>query len=129
MEERQVYVSFENPDYKNNKAELLRCKANLVNLQKALHNLHAIRSNKKRLIAHLHSLISASDGAVERLKGKMPDPTMPKGMGLSQKHVAKKEHAAKVAKIKVEKAENDFVIDNLDKELLELNRKIKELGG
>jgi len=129
MEERQVYVSFENPAYRKNKAELLKCRANLVTIQKSFHQLHAIRSNKRRLIVHLNKLVSSSRFVVERLQDKMPDPTMPKGMNLGK--IKKKEHdkIQKVAKIKVESTENDFVIDNLDKELLELNKKIKELGG
>jgi hypothetical protein len=130
VEERQVYVSFENPDYKSNKAELLRCKANLINIQKCLHNIQAMRSNKKRLIAHLYKLVSSSEFIVERLQEKMPDPTLPKGLKFNSNKKTK--IADKEPKIKIKKEKNDeddFSISNLDKELLELNQKIKELGG
>lgn len=131
MEERQVYISFESPEYRANKASLLMCKAEIIQLQKRLTSLHALRSHKKRLMINLSHLTSSMEFIVERLDDKMPDPTMPKAIKnkLSKKGEKKKEKISlpKIPKSKVMKEEY-FDISNLDKELIELNRRIKELS-
>lgn len=130
MEERQVYVSFENEEYKTNKAELLKCKVAIINLQKNLTRLAAARSAKKRLLSQLLKQVSSTGFIVNRLDDRMPDSSMPKHVKdkmPKQKHEVKKEKA-KIEKIKevIETPEAD--ISGLDKELLELNRRIRELG-
>jgi hypothetical protein len=130
MEERQVYISFEGPEYKYNKASLLQCKSAIIQLQKRLANLHALRSHKKRLMANLAHLVSSMEFITERLEEKMPDHEMPRHLKnkLSKKveKVKQKLIAPKHPKEEVIKEEVD--VSDLDKELMELNRRIKELG-
>ena len=127
MEERQVYISFENKDYKVNKTSLLMCKAEIIQLQKRLTTLHAIRANKRRLLATLMNMASSAEFIVSRLDDKMPEPAVSKHM---QKKFNKRTEKIKVPLAKKEPKikEEEFDVTNLDKELLELNRRIKELG-
>lgn len=129
MEEKQVYVSFENEEYKLNKAELLQCKIALINLQKHLTRLSAIRSTKKRLIAQLSQQVSSVELIVSNIDDKMPDKTIPKHIQKKVHHVHKKEKIEKPIKEKVEKVvyEEETDLSRLDKELLELHSKIKSL--
>lgn len=129
MEEKQVYVSFENEEYRLNKAELLQCKIALINLQKHLTRLSAIRSTKKRLIAQLSQQVSSVNSIVVRIDEKMPDKTLPKHIEKKMHKRHKKEKIKKPIKEKVEEIvyeeETDF--GRLDNELLELHGKIKSL--
>lgn len=131
MEERQVYISFEGPEYKYNKASLLQCKSEIIQLQKRLVNLHALRSHKKRLLSNLAHLTSSTEFIAQRLEEKMPDHEMPKHLKnkISKKveKVKQKLIAPKHPKEEVTK-EEEFDVSDLDKELMELNRRIKELG-
>ncbi len=128
MEAQQVYISFESQDYKLNKTSLLMCKAELIQLQKRLTNLHAIRSYKKRLLTTIINLTSSAEFSVQKLDDKMPDPAMPHHLKKSlNKKVSKDKPGAHIQKkempVKVE-----FDVESLDKELLELNKRIKELS-
>jgi len=127
MEAQQVYISFENQEYKLNKMSILMCKAEIIQLQKRLTNLHALRSHKKRLLATLAHLASSTEFIVERLDDKMPDPLMPKH--IKNKINKKAEKKLLVKKQQKEKiVQEEFDISNLDRELLELNKRIKELS-
>jgi hypothetical protein len=116
-EDKQLYVSFEKDYYKSNKTNLLETKAKLILLQKSLQRLKAIRSTKKRLITQLVTMISSSNVVAQRVYGKFPDVSLHRKM--------KNENKKK--KTSGEKVE-DFDVDNLDKELIEINRKLKELN-
>ena len=126
MEERQVYVSFENDEYKANKAELLKCKIDLINLQKNVTRLAAIRSAKKRLIAQISHQISSASFIVSRLDDKMPDTSLPKHvrdkMPKPQKHKIQKHPKEEI----VRQVQPD--LSHLDQELIALNKRIKELS-
>lgn len=128
MEERQVYVSFENAEYKANKAELLRCKAALIILQKNITRLAAVRSAKKRLLSQLFKQVSSMESIILRLDDRMPDSDLPKNMKDKlikqnrQKEKVKVEHFKEISEV------SESGISSLDKELLELNKRIRELG-
>ena len=130
MESRQVYISFESPEYRLHKASLLKCKADIVQLQKKLVNIRALRSHKKRLLANLAHLLSSTQFTVERLEERMPEHDMPKNLkNKISKKVGKVKIKVHIPKIPREKiVEDKFDVSSLDKELLELNRRIKELG-
>jgi len=132
MEAKQVYISFENQEYRSNKASLLICKAEIIQLQKRLVNLHALRSHKKRLLANLAHLTSSTEFIVERLEEKMPEHEMPKHLKrkISKKVEKTKQKiiTANPSKENVVKPEEAFDVSDLDKELVELNRRIRELG-
>jgi hypothetical protein len=131
MEDRQVYISFENEEYRLNKTELLKCRVGLVNLQKHLTRLSAIRSAKKRLIAQLLQQTSSAGFIVSRLDDKMPDKTMPKHVKDKVAHkpnkIKKEDHSKEKPKKILQKEESDF--GSLDQELLELHSKIKSLAN
>ncbi len=130
MEERQVYVSFENEEYKANKAELLRCKVALVNLQKNITMLSATRSSKRRLLAQLLKQVSSTGFVVSRLNDKMPDSSLPKHIRDKMPKAQHKNTKEKMVKEKVKEIIEapEMDIGGLDRELLELNRRIKALG-
>jgi hypothetical protein len=129
MEEKQVYVSFENEEYKLSKAGLLMCKMDLINLQKHITRLAAIRSAKRRLIAQLSQEISSVSSIVLRIDEKMPDKSLPKRIKNKVHHQKKEKTEKQPPKEKIQKIiyeeETDF--SRFDKELLELNSKIKSL--
>ena len=129
MEERQVYISFEDKDYRFNKASLLICKADIIILQKSLARLHAIRSTKKRLIVSLLTLIASSQFVVNRLDEKMPDSSMPRNIKINLDKKTKKVKNPVLPREKTEKIIKIEELDltNLDNELLELNKRIKAL--
>jgi len=137
MEEKQVFVSFKKPLYKENKSDLLMCKTNIIVLQKSLVNLHAIRSNKKRLLNLLFKLAQSTEITAKKLDNKIPDSSIPKELKIKQlkKELTKKKAIQKKEIISsVEKKNNlpiinkdDLEMSYLDKELLELNQRIKEL--
>ena len=134
MEEKQVYIFFESEEYKTNKAELLKCRANLVLIQKGLAHLSAIRSRKRRLLIELHKSFSSAHYVMNKLDDKMPEQTLPKGLkGIfdDKKSNNLKHQEVGNKKEKDKKKENIFEIDSsdLDKELFELNKKIRELNG
>lgn len=128
MKEKQIYISFENKDYKTNKADLLRCRVDIVRLQKHLIMLRAIRANKKRLIVGLSKMFSSSNLLIDRLSDKMPDSEVPKELQkkLIKKQIKspkKKEKPFEVGEIEIE----DDEMSKLDKELIALNNQIKSL--
>jgi uncharacterized membrane-anchored protein YjiN (DUF445 family) len=130
MEERQVYISFEGLEYKSNKASLLQCKSEIIQLQKRLVTLHALRSHKKRLLSNLAHLISSTEFVTERLEEKMPDHEMPRHLKsqLSKKVEKVKQKLIAPKHPKEEIMKEAFDVSDLDKELMELNRRIRELG-
>ena len=126
--EKEIYVSFENFPYKRNKASLLECQKNLINIQKSFHHLSAIRETKKRYVEELHRLFQIASLNVEKVDRKMPQGSMPKQV---RENIVKKAPTSSVLKVKQVKEKNDFSlkINDLDSELLEINRKLKELGN
>ncbi len=130
-DEKQIYVSFEKGYYKLNKAELLKCQMNLVNLQKMMNHLKAIRANKKRYLAELNKKFSGMNIVLERLDTKMPEAGLPKHIKKKVKeHKKAQENVFEEKKVKIKpiKQVKDDEVDNLDKELLEIQRRLKELG-
>ena len=128
MEEKQVYIFFETTEYKFNKAELLKCKANLILIQKNFAQLAAIRSRKKRLLIELAKSFSSAHYVVTKLENKMPEQDLPKELmrAIGEKSARKPKRDETHSK---KEKENFFEVDSssLDKELFELNKKIKEL--
>ena len=130
MDEKQLYVFFENRNYKLNKAELLKCKASLIQLQRNFNHLSALRARKRRLLNELEIKVTESLTAINILGEKMPNETLPKSVRekLTPKKI--KESDSKDKKEKTPK-EDYFQVDSesLDREFIELNKKIKELSG
>ena len=126
MEEKQIYLSFEEENYKRNKARLLKCQAELIKLQKTLSQIKAVRSQKKRLMNNLVGLVSKANSTVFKLDGKLPDLGLPKHIKEIQTKSDKKASFG-TEKKKTAKESSDFDINNLDKELLEINRRLKVL--
>ena len=125
MEEKQVYISFEKDEYKTSKAGLLKCRANLINIQKSLQQLAAIRSTKKRLIGQLQKSLSSAGYVTNRLNEKMPDSSLPKSVQ-DKYDKRKKDSKEKIQELK--QIDFEVTIDTLDRELREINRKLTELG-
>ena len=135
MEEKQIYISFERPEYKQNKAELLQCHLALINLQKRVSHLKAIRANKKRHLAQLSKSFASLGVIIERLDLKLPESVLPnelkKKMALTKHKEGKKEFVEKPRKEKVvkEKEASEEAISDLDNELLRIREKLNSLGA
>jgi len=108
------------------KQQLLRAQVDFINLQKKLNHLLAIRRNKKRLMSQLHKLVSNSFYVADKLDNNLPDPNLP--TKIRNQISKKKEKKAKVVK-HTEQPKMEFDVDHLDKELLEIQRKLKELNS
>ncbi|MBP7708547.1 hypothetical protein KA107_02585 [Candidatus Pacearchaeota archaeon] len=124
-EEKQIYVSFDKPEYKTNKAILLKCQIDLVNLQKKMNQLKAIRGNKKRHLAQLEKNFSNMNDVLERLTSKMPEAGLPKHLKIKVKE--KKDVVERAPKEKTTKEKKEDAVDSLDRELLDIQRRLKEL--
>lgn len=129
MEEKQIYVSFERPEYKQKKAELLQCHLALINLQKKVNHLKAIRANKKRYLAHLSKNFASLGIVLDRLNLKLPEEGLP--TELKRKIYPRKEIAEKPKKEKITKQRvvEEEIVSNLDQELLSIQEKLNKLGA
>jgi hypothetical protein len=129
VEEKQIYISFERPEYKQGKAELLQCHRALINLQKKVNHLKAIRANKKRYLAQLSKNFAGLGIIVDRLSLKLPEEGLP--ADLRRKIYLKKEVAERPKKEKAEKQKvvEDDSVSYLDDELLRIQEKLNSLGA
>ncbi len=121
MEEKQIYISFEEPEYRENKKELLLCQKNIIDIQKKLRTLSAVRSQKRRLIAQLYKIVSGAVALSERIDAKLPDGTVPKNIQFKERKQEKNIPSKK-------DLGEDFKVDDLDKELRDIQKKIEELN-
>lgn len=124
--DNQVYVSFEREDYKIHKSTLLRAKADMIKLQKRIFTLKAIRAQKKRNHAILEKIMQAISISATKLDEKLPDFKMPSELKPhmeKNKKVEKK--VTKIEKIERKKQPEDYLED----ELVEINRKLRELNS
>jgi hypothetical protein len=132
MADNLVYVSFERGDYKINKSTLLKAKSDVINLQKRILKLKAIRSQKKRNHEILQKIMQAIATSSARLDEKLPEFKMPeelKSKGNKVENKIKKEKI-KAKMEKVEKREKrKLPEDYLEDELVEINRKLRELNA
>jgi len=80
-------------------------------------------------LANLASLISSTDFIVERLDERIPDPSLPHNLKSKLSKKVEKPHQ-KIVTIKTvkEPVVEELDVSDLDRELMELNRRIKELG-
>jgi hypothetical protein len=141
MEEKQVYMSFEKEEYKQNKIELLKCRSEMILLQKNLQHLKAVRARKLRLVSELAREFSITLDVADKLCVKFPEQSLPKkikekmkGRNLDGKALGKKtnmifseQKEKKSDSNKQSQKSNRLNSDDFDKELFELNKKIKEL--
>lgn len=125
VDHKQIYVSFERENYKLNKEILLRSQIDMINLQKKLEHLNAVRANKKRMIKHLNAIVTKIHLAVDRLKTKLPEADLPHE--LRRKVVAKQIKQKKEIKEKKIQKEEEYV-SGLDEELLNIQERLKRLG-
>ncbi len=121
-EEKQIYISFEKRPYKENKSELLKTHIDLINLQKKINHLKAIRSNKKRYLSALNREFNVLQELLVKVDTKMPEPGYPK------KGLIKNKDKQKVNKSKEDKRNiPEIEKDSLEEELKEIQRKLKQL--
>ena len=126
MEEKLIYVSFDSLEYKTNKKELLQCKISLINIQKQLSHLLAVRQHKRRLMNQVLKYVNSLNYTSEKLDNNLPDTNLPRK--LKQQLVKKTERVVKITK-HLEKPKLEFNLGNLDAELLEIQRKLRELNS
>lgn len=124
--DNQVYVSFERDEYKIHKSTLLKAKSGIISLQKRILTLKAIRAQKKRNHAILEKIMQAIAMSSAKLDERLPEFKMPAEL---KPHMERNKKVEKKV-IKIEKVERKKQPeDYLEDELMEINRKLRELNS
>jgi hypothetical protein len=130
MQKKPVYLSLESQIYRQEKADLLKSKAKIIQFQQNLIVFSSVRSQKVALLFVLREALLKLQSKIDKLYQKFPEYDIPK-LSIPQEKVVveKKVVTEEKVKKKEESISEDFGVDSLEKELLEINAKIKELAG
>ncbi len=122
QESKSLYISLDYPEYKRNKANLLSTQIDLINLMKYIQTFKKIRQEKNNLKMQLHVLFEKLSVDLKNINTHFPNPAIPKN--LRDKFKPRKKPSFKI----IEPEEQN--IDNLlDKELLEIQEKLRMLNS
>ena len=117
MEKRQLYVSFEPQEYKQNKANLLNAQMELLNIVRHLQKFKQIKNHKAKLKQDLHSFFLEVKEDLESLEQNLPTPAVPKTV---------KKYSEDATPIYIE-AQIEQKNRTIESELREIQGKLREL--
>lgn len=112
----ELYISFEPKNYRLSKAQVLSSQIDLINSIKHLKNLKEFEARKVKLKQRLHQIYESVIEITTKLEKKMPEPNLPRSLQLSK---IKEE-------VSIEIPED---IASIDKELMEIQAKLRELNA
>jgi hypothetical protein len=112
----EIYISLSPETYRQNKSQILKSQADLLNTLKHLHNLKVIAKQKAELKIRLDKLLSGVIKHLDVEKTQLPTPTLPKT-------VRPEEEAKEPMTYSPSKREA------IDKELQSIQEKLKELNA
>lgn len=125
MGKQDLYVSFLSDDYKDNKAELLNTELASLNSLKHLETIRQIRREKAILKMSLKQQIESILERIKDLKDKLPEvPSERHGH-----HDIHEKHLVKIKEKHMQDKESDRKLQEIEKELLEINAKIRKLNS
>ncbi len=114
----ELYVSFDEQEYRKGKANVLVCQADLLRVMRYVENLRRLKIEKRRLKIKMAEIFSEVLIDVGDLNTEMPSPKLPKGL---EKH----KYDAEV--------ETEMLFrsryDEIDFELREIQNKLGKLNS
>jgi len=116
--EESIYISVSNQSYKQNKSNILNSQANLLNILKHIHHLKVLSREKNDLKAKILKSSLSIINDLDSLQEKMPHPKIQKSK-VRQKDV----------KGEMPKKVEDKATGDIDKELLKIQEKLRELNS
>jgi len=115
----ELYVLFENEEYRKGKSNVLGGQADLLKVLKALQNLKTLGNQKAKLKKEMKVLLESVAFDIEVIRSNMPVPKVPR----------KVQHGEIHEEVKEKKKVDYGRMDNLDSELRSINEKLRELNS
>ena len=76
--EEELFISINPSTYRENKSNILKSQANLLQSLKRLHNLQVITRQKKDFKERLNKLLLTTISKIDLIQNKMPTPKIPR---------------------------------------------------
>lgn len=112
----ELFVSISPSAYRQNKSNILKSQADLLQSLKRLHTLKVLARQKHDFKKRLNKLLSSTTTEVDSIQNKMPTPKVPKTIQKQEEPTTKvKESFAKR--------------DDIEEELKLIQEKLRELNG
>lgn len=123
--EKSVYLSFQQDVYKKNKTTNLNAQVDVINSLKHLENLKVLGKKKNELKMRMQRLFENVLEQIESLDKKLPEPKIPKKIKEKLSEPSKDLTEAEIATKELEKNED---LSELDKEIQEIQQKLRQLN-
>jgi|TARA_Y100000310_G_C20615250_1_gene780285 uncharacterized coiled-coil DUF342 family protein len=120
-EKKQLYVAIDPNEYKTNKTNILRTKADVISIIKHLQELKKIKTEESQLKNRLHQLFDSVKKTLKQLENKIPTPSIPKSIKQSLEALETPEVSETPLTPKQD--------SSIDRELQEIKRKLSELNS
>jgi len=112
----ELFVSITPNIYRENKSNILRSQADLLQSLKKLHNLKILARQKHDIKKRLNKLISTTTSEIDSIQDKLPTPKIPKTIQKNEKQkIILKEQFSKR--------------DDIENELKLIQEKLKQLNS
>ena len=121
-EKKQLYIAIDPKEYRVNKTNILRTKADIISIIKHLQELKKIKAEEAQLKSHLHSLFDSVKKTLNKIEAELPTPSIPKSIRQSIEALEDPEDS----EVSQEKIQQEL---SIDKELQEIRRKLSELNS
>lgn len=118
MEKKELYVSIEPGEYRENKANLLNSQADILRLMKHSQEIGGMENQRLKLKIKLYKLFSDLIKKLEELEQKLPTPKIPKSITKS----------SNVSGMDIQIKETSTQYQSIERELLEIQDKLEELN-
>jgi len=112
----ELFVSITPNIYRENKSNILKSQADLLQSLKQLHNLKVLTRQKHDLKKRLNKLISTTTSEIDSIQDKMPTSKIPKTI---QKHETQE----------IEPKESFSKRDDIEDELKLIQEKLRQLNS
>ena len=114
-----LYISFDYPEYKKGKGDLLKLQIDLLNCIKHLQNLKQIKQEKSKLKFELNRVFLSLSHDLDVFEEGMPQPVIPRNLF---------KHEHETAPID-EESHEDRKMKSIEHELEEINAKLRKLNA
>ena len=110
----ELFVSISPSTYRENKSNVLKSQADLLQSLKRIHNLKILARQKHDLKKRLNKIISSTTSEIDSLQDKMPTSKIPKSIHKEETKPEPKESFSKR--------------DDIEEELQTIQEKLRELN-
>ncbi|MFH0711502.1 MAG: hypothetical protein V1889_00040 [archaeon] len=112
----ELFISISPITYRENKSNILKSQADILQSLKRLHNLNILARQKHDLKKRLHKLTSSVISEIDSIQDKIPTPGIPKTI---QRHEIKK----------IESKESLSKYNDIEDELRLIQEKLRNLNS